>query len=246
MQLLGKNLFHDDEEGQDALGEMMREKRLLGDGVHEQEEKSPEKQGFWHFRKAGVSGNNQDEGENHWYHRVWQVMKDNRKHLIVATSVLVIGAAVYFNWYLYRNDQEMVEQQETLQNNTEQALDESLEAQNVSDSDYFAVSQINRERARDEAMEVLQTVIDGDASEEVVNDAMNSMAKLAEDIENEGQIETLVKSKGFENCAAVISGDSASVIVKSDGLLDNELTQIQEIVYETAGILPANLKIIEK
>ncbi|MBS5734889.1 MAG: hypothetical protein KHW87_09390, partial [Clostridiales bacterium] len=106
MQLLGKNLFHDDEEGQDALGEMMREKRLLGDGVHEQEEKSPEKQGFWHFRKAGVSGNNQDEGENHWYHRVWQVMKDNRKHLIVATSVLVIGAAVYFNWYLYRNDQE--------------------------------------------------------------------------------------------------------------------------------------------
>ncbi len=246
MQLLGKNLFHDDEEGQDALGEMMREKRLLGDGAHEQEEKSPEKQGFWHFRKAGVSGNNQDEGENHWYHRVWQVMKDNRKHLIVATSVLVIGAAVYFNWYLYRNDQEMVEQQETLQNNTEQALDESLEAQNVSDSDYFAVSQINRERARDEAMEVLQTVIDGDASEEVVNDAMNSMAKLAEDIENEGQIETLVKSKGFENCVAVISGDSASVIVKSDGLLDNELTQIQEIVYETAGILPANLKIIEK
>lgn len=105
-------------------------------------------------------------------------MKDNRKHLIVATSVLVIGAAVYFNWYLYRNDQEMVEQQETLQNNTEQALDESLEAQNVSDSDYFAVSQINRERARDEAMEVLQTVIDGDASEEVVNDAMNSMAKI--------------------------------------------------------------------
>ena len=246
MQLLGKNLFHDDEEGQDALGEMMREKRLLGDGAHEQEEKSPEKQGFWHFRKAGVSGNNQDEGENHWYHRVWQVMKDNRKHLIVATSVLVIGAAVYFNWYLYRNDQEMVEQQETLQNNTEQALDESLEAQNVSDSDYFAVSQINRERARDEAMEVLQTVIDGDASEEVVNDAMNSMAKLAEDIENEGQIETLVKSNGFENCVAFISGDSASVIVKSDGLLDNELTQIQEIVYETAGILPANLKIIEK
>ena len=58
-------------------------------------------------------------------------------------------------------------------------------------------------------------------------------------------METLIKSKGFEECVAVISEGGASVVVKSSGLLENEIAQIQEIVYDTAGILPANLKIIE-
>lgn len=55
----------------------------------------------------------------------------------------------------------------------------------------------------------------------------------------------MIKSKGFEECVAVISEGGASVVVKSSGLLENEIAQIQEIVYDTAGILPANLKIIE-
>ena len=53
-------------------------------------------------------------------------------------------------------------------------------------------------------------------------------------------------AKGFEECVAIISGDNASIIVKSDGLLPNEVAQITEIVYEQAGILPTNMNIVEK
>ena len=69
---------------------------------------------------------------------------------------------------------------------------------------------------------------------------------IAANIQSEGNIESLVVSKGFEDCVAVINEGSATVVVKSDGLLENEITQIQEIVYTEAGILPENLKIIEK
>ena len=72
------------------------------------------------------------------------------------------------------------------------------------------------------------------------------IASIAADIEHEATIESLVKGKGFEECVAVISGESANVVVKSDTLLPNEVSQIQEIVYEVAGIQPVNLKIIEK
>ena len=65
-------------------------------------------------------------------------------------------------------------------------------------------------------------------------------------MESESNIETLVLSKGFEKCVAVVNGDSASIIVKSAGLLPSEVAQISEIVYEQTGILPSNLKIIEK
>ena len=59
-------------------------------------------------------------------------------------------------------------------------------------------------------------------------------------------IETLIQAKGFEECIAVISEGKATIIVKSDGLLASEVAQINEIVYEASGILPTDLKIIEK
>ena len=59
-------------------------------------------------------------------------------------------------------------------------------------------------------------------------------------------IETLVKAKGFEECVAVISGEDASIVVKSDGLNAAQISQINEIVYAQAGIEPVNIKIIER
>jgi len=61
----------------------------------------------------------------------------------------------------------------------------------------------------------------------------------------EANIENLIKSKGFEECIAVISGESANIIVQSDGLMANELAQIMEIVYLQANILPKNVRISE-
>ena len=84
------------------------------------------------------------------------------------------------------------------------------------------------------------------AVDEMKADALDSIAQIAKDIECEANIETLILSKGFAQCIAVVNGDTASIIVKTDGLLPSEIAQISEIVYEQAGILPTNLKIIEK
>jgi stage III sporulation protein AH len=65
-------------------------------------------------------------------------------------------------------------------------------------------------------------------------------------MEAEANIETLIKSKGFEQCVAVINGDAASIVVKSDGLIASQISQINEIVYEQAGISPMNITIIQK
>ncbi|MBR3991794.1 MAG: SpoIIIAH-like family protein [Clostridia bacterium] len=75
---------------------------------------------------------------------------------------------------------------------------------------------------------------------------MNDMNRIALDIEREAQIETLVVSRGFKDCVAVLNGDKASVVVESEPLTPGQVAQVSEIVYEIAGILPVNLKIIEK
>lgn len=65
---------------------------------------------------------------------------------------------------------------------------------------------LSRTQARDEAIEVLNGVINSESAvAEVKSEAQAEINKIAKDVENEANIETLVKSKGFEACVAVIS-----------------------------------------
>jgi stage III sporulation protein AH len=125
--------------------------------------------------------------------------------------------------------------------------DDQVSGEKNDEVDYFAASLIERQRARDEAIEVLQGVVDDataiGASKE---QALADIAAIAANIEMEANIESLIKAKGFEECVAVISGDKANIVVKSEGLKPNQLSQILEIVYLQADIVPANVTISEK
>ena len=81
---------------------------------------------------------------------------------------------------------------------------------------------------------------------QVFAEASAKISKIAVDMQNEKNIETLVKAKGFEECVAVISEDAVSVIVKAESLQANEAAQILTIVYETTGISPEKVSIINK
>ena len=119
--------------------------------------------------------------------------------------------------------------------------------QSESVDSYFSSIQVDRQRTRDEAIEVLQSVVDNDASTETAkNEALAQINKLADIMEAESNIETLIVAKGFEECVAVISDGSANIVVRSDGLQPAQISQINEIVYEQSGIKPVNIKIIER
>jgi stage III sporulation protein AH len=112
---------------------------------------------------------------------------------------------------------------------------------------YFSSIQIDRQRTRDEAIEVLKSVVDNQsATETAKNEALAQINKLADIMEAEANIETLIVAKGFSECVAVISDGSASIVVKCDGLIPAQISQINEIVYEQSGIEPVNVKIIER
>ena len=105
---------------------------------------------------------------------------------------------------------------------------------------------LSRRKARDEALEVLTGVAESStAIDSMKQEALGELQQIAVDIENEANIESLVMAKGFNECVAVVNGDTASIIVKTDGLMANEVAQISEIVYEQTGIHPDNLNIIE-
>lgn len=169
--------------------------------------------------------------------------KIGRKNLIIIGSVLLIGVAVCLNWVLFADTDKGG------YNYNENAG----EAGNIEDEQtsevlaYFASTQVSRDRARDEALAVLQNVVDSaEADSAEKNQALEDIATMAANIEAEANIEAMVMAKGFEQCVAIINDGMCTVVVMSEGLLPNQMSQINEIVYEQTGIKPVNVKYIEK
>ena len=172
------------------------------------------------------------------------IKKFGVRNLVIVLSVLLIGVAVYVNWALFGGS---AEPDDDLNAGLPGETDDVTPSGNEEETTYFAASQIERQRARDEAIEVLQGVVDdADALDSAKEQALADIAAIAATIEKEANIESLIKAKGFEECVAVINGDKANIIVKSEGLQPNQLSQILEIVYLQADILPENVTIAER
>lgn len=175
--------------------------------------------------------------------------KIGKKNIIVALAILVIGGAVFANYMLFSDPVDTIGYGTGNMSDTYGVEDmNNTEVSEISDSDsYFSTTVLSRQKARDEALEVLQTVV---ASAEAMDDtkaqAFADISQIAKDIENEANIETLIEAKGFSDCVAVVSGSMVNIVVKTDGLMQNDIAQINEIVYEQAGILPVNVKIVER
>ena len=167
------------------------------------------------------------------------------KSLAVFLVVVLIGAAVYVNYKLFYDPVDAMGYGE---NNMENQFGGSTATGgNADDENYFTATALNRQQSRDEAIDVLKLVSEsGESSEEAKADATARISQIAVDIQNEQNIETLVKAKGFDECVAIISENSVSVIVSADELQAAEAAQILAIVYETTGVNPENVSIINK
>lgn len=130
---------------------------------------------------------------------------------------------------------------------TEQPENSELPADTEPESpaDLMAMTVKNRKDVRDQAMAVLKQIADNpDAMPDDKENALASIAAIVADMEAEANIETLALAKGIPQVVAVISGGQCSLIVDADALDAAELTQLQELVFDQSGILPANTKII--
>lgn len=166
------------------------------------------------------------------------------KSIIIASAALLIGVAVYlnYNWF-YDPDSSLGYGDNNMDDNYQDSANAGANASN----DYFTATALDRQEARDEAIDVLKLISESsEATAEAKAEAAEKISKIAMDIQNEANIETLVKAKDFEECVAVISDNSVTVIVSSDELIASQTAQILTIVYETTGIEPENVSIINK
>ena len=74
--------------------------------------------------------------------------------------------------------------------------------------------------------------------------ALNA-AEVANLIEHEGTIESLIKSQGFSDCVVYLDGNTAKVVVRTDGLDASGAAMIKETILEEVSIPAENIRIFE-
>ena len=187
--------------------------------------------------------------------------KIGRRNLVIAGAVALIVAAVAVNWVIFKDDGKgdgfNYDASAGMNTNYGTTLnpgavgDETTKPTGGEPNDvdsYFSSVEVSRQRARDEALEVLNAVVENDqASEEVKAEALAEIQTIAKEMSQESNIESILMSKGFVQCIAVINGDTANVVVQNEGQLQPaQLAQINAVVYEQAGIEPVNITIVAK
>ena len=188
--------------------------------------------------------------------------KIGRRNMMIAGAVVLVVGAVAVNWIFFSNndtgDGYNYQASAGMSTNygttlTTTAVEEESSTPTGGEVDstdsYFSSVEISRQRARDEALEVLSAVVENDkATDAVKEEAMKEMQTIAREMSQESNIESILMSKGFSQCIAVINGGTANIVVRHDGeyLQTAQLAQINAVVYEQAGIEPVNITIVAK
>lgn len=182
-----------------------------------------------------------------------------KKQVILCCLVMALGIAVYMNWRIVDEGEDFTAANVTQTDGTnlEDAVkkygdSQYVDSQNIDGGDdvngdiYFSEAKLTRQKTRDEAVETLQVIM---ANVEVDSDARADLAvqaaAIASAIETEGRVENLIKAKGFSECMVYLDEDRASVIVRADELLDNEVAQIKDIILKETSVPVENISIVD-
>jgi len=129
------------------------------------------------------------------------------------------------------------------ENQTEDTQEEeSAPAADTFSGDY----QMERERVRAQELELIQQVIDDKTSaEKVKTEAQEHKLAIANDMEKELQLETLLAAKGYKDAVAFIQEKQITVVIGSE-VDDQAAAQIADLVNGTTGIGYENVIIMQK
>ena len=114
---------------------------------------------------------------------------------------------------------------------------EAVMVSNTIGADYFASAKLTREQTRAKNKETLMNIInDKTIASADKKSAIRQVASITKNSEKENAAELMLQAKGFQNAVVSINEGNADVVVDSDGLSEQQIAQIEDIVRRKTGI----------
>lgn len=186
-------------------------------------------------------------------------MKIKKRHILLASLVFALSAAVYLNWQLsdskgltVANTAKELGAATYVNSNIttadETSADVETKVSKLSDEqiEYFATSRTERQKAQDEVIQLARQVLElSDSSDEAKEEAAEQLSHIEEIILGQNRIETTLKAKGFTDCICCLSETSCMVIIPVNEMQDNSVLIIKDCVDEVADLPFENISIVE-
>jgi len=187
---------------------------------------------------------------------VFTMKKFGKKQLVLASMVLALGAAVYLNWqFAGVNKLPVGDTSSTVSQLGAAQLVNNTYVETVSDdlqqrlssgsaSTTFSEARLNRQNSRDEAMEMLDEVLESvEADSDAKKEAVEQASAIAQNILKETNVENLLQAKGYQETVAYFSGEECSVVVGGEIKAEDTLI-IQEVVMDQTGLSADKITIV--
>ena len=180
-----------------------------------------------------------------------QFLKDGQSAELAPLRAL--GAAVYLNWQFAGTGRLPVgdSSSETSQLGAAQLVNNTYVetvndgAESGEDSgDALAQARIDRQNSRDQALELLDGVLeDVDSDSAAKQQAVEEASAIAQNILAESNVESLLEAKGYTDCVAYITAQECSVVL-AGAVEEADTLIVQEVVMEQTGLTADKIKII--
>lgn len=184
-------------------------------------------------------------------------MKFGKKQLVLASLVLALGAAVYLNWQFAgtnrlpvgdsSSESSQLGAAQLVNNAYVETVNDDMDQEGSAEStsgDALSQARVNRQNSRDEAIELLNGVLEDVESDSAAKQqAVEQASAIAQNILEESNVESLLEAKGYTDCVAYVTSEECSVVV-SGTLEDTDMLIVQEIVMEQTGLTADKITII--
>lgn len=172
-----------------------------------------------------------------------------RKRQIAAFAlIMLIGVAGYLN--VSMKNSETDPNVSVMYNEAAKKLGEAKMVNSSSDepmqNDYFTNARMEREKKRDESVEMLTEILNSPGSDsESRQNAQEQIEFLAKYTDCEVAAENLIRAKGYDDCLVFMGENVTSIAVMTEGLDATAAAAITQIVVDTGGCTAEEVKIME-
>ena len=153
-----------------------------------------------------------------------------------------LGEAVLVNSNSVEKESNLIE----INNDVEDDLEDNEEL-DKDYNDFFIRAKMDRDNIYSQTLEIYENILE---SSEIANDqkliAQNEITNISNERKTIAVAENLILLKGFENVVIFKNNNDVSIIVKSDVLLPENVSQIQNIVQREFQIDSKNINITNK
>lgn len=186
-------------------------------------------------------------------------MKTWKKNVIAASVLVLVCAGIYLNWryedgasadLVSTLNQDKILNDATFVVKSDSDLLEALaseeHAPDHNKADYFARMRLSRQESRDNAVHLLQETISYAGEDDDVSVSSRQLDQIVTLSLSEASIESLVISKGFQDCVAYMSENGISLAVADeDGLQDTDVALLTDVILSQTDYELPEIRIIE-